>query len=204
MSDTPAPETEATEAPKKKKGGKLKKLVVFLLGFLIVGGGGAAGGMYALTGSVFPGAHAEAVEEDPNQPQLVVREGVDDDVAEQAKVRARRPNQTPDPRVFQPTYIPLEGNFTSNLSGGDAFVQIGLGVATFYDERVGERLTLHNMAIRSAVLMTLSEQDPAYITTLEGKEHLKGEIRNAINNVLTNREGFGGIDDVYFTSFVTQ
>lgn len=200
MSDT---ETEIVEAPKKKKGGKLKKLVIFLLGFLIIGGGGAAGGMYALTGSVFPGAHAE-VEEDPDQPQLVVRDGVDDDVAEQAKVRARRPNATPDPRVFQPTYVPLEGNFTSNLSGGDAFVQIGIGVATFYDERVTERLTLHNMAIRSAVLMTLSEQDPAVITTLEGKEELKREIRNAINAVLTNREGFGGIDDVYFTSFVTQ
>jgi len=42
------------------------------------------------------------------------------------------------------------------------------------------------------------------VTTLQGKEALREELKNAINNALTIREGFGGIDDVYFTSFVTQ
>ena len=67
----------------------------------------------------------EAEAEDPNQPQLVVREGVSEDAAAEARQRARGRNGRPDPRVFQATYIPLEGNFTSNLRGGDAFVQIG-------------------------------------------------------------------------------
>ena len=200
MSDTP---NDAAEAPKKKKGGKLKKLVILLLGLVVVGGGGAAGGLYAMTGSVF--GHAQAAEEEgPELPELVVREGVSGAVADRARARAERPNASPDPRVFQATYVPLEGNFTSNLSGGDAFVQIGLGVSTYYGEPITERLAQHNMAIRSAILLTLSEQDPGIITTLQGKEALKQELKNAINSVLTNREGFGGIDDVYFTSFVTQ
>jgi flagellar FliL protein len=190
--------------PAKKKGGKLKKLMIILVGLLIVGGGGAAGGLYAMTGSVFGGGGQAEEEEGPEQPHLVVREGVSERAAERATERAGRPGASPDPRIFQATYVPLEGSFTSNLRGGDAFVQIGIGVSTYYGEPITERLTEHNMAIRSAILMALSEQDPVAITTLQGKQALKQELKNAINGVLTNREGFGGIDDVYFTSFVTQ
>jgi len=188
----------ADEKPKKakKKGGK-KKLLLLLAVLGLAGGGGGAFAFYSM------GAPAGA-EEEPHheEPELVLRDGVSDAQAEPARRRAR--NGSPDPRYFQATYMPLEGNFTSNLRGGDAFVQVGLGVSTFYDERVTERLTRHNMAIRSAILLALSEADPNALTTLRGKEELKVTLRNAINNVLTNREGFGGIDDVYFTSFVTQ
>ena len=76
--------------------------------------------------------------------------------------------------MFQATYIPLEGNFTSNLRGGDAFVQIGLGLSTYYDERVIENVERHEMAIRSAILMTLSEADPVEITTLSGQGSAEG------------------------------
>lgn len=194
MSDT----STTNEAPARKKGGKLKKIIVLLLLLIVVGGGGAAGGLYAMNGTIFGGGHAG--NEDPNQPKLVVRDGVT--ASEEAREQAR--NGRADPRVFKATYIPMEGAFTSNMRGGDSFVQIGLGVSTYYDQRVGERLAAHDMAVRSAILLALSEQDPVAISTAAGKEALKEELRNAINNVLTNREGFGGIDDVYFTSFVTQ
>jgi flagellar FliL protein len=180
----------------KKKGGKLKKLILLVV-ILAAIGAGAAGGWYALGGF---GGHGE--EADADQPQLVVREGVSSSAAARAEARAHAGH--PDPRVFQATYIPLEGNFTSNLSGGDAFVQIGIGLSTYYDERVSTAVERHSMALRSAILMTLSEADPVEIATPSGKTRLKETLKNAINNVLTNREGFGGIDDVYFTSFVTQ
>lgn len=197
MSQTETP----AATPKKKKSGK-KKLLLILLTLLIVGGGGTAGGLYAmgrlsLGGST--GGHEEAASD---LPQLVVREGVSEQAAERARARARR--GSPDPRVFQSTYIPIEQPFTSNLRGGEAFVQIGLGVSTYYGEPVVEHLETHRMAVRSAILMTLSEQDPAVITTFQGKQALKQALKNAINEALTIREGFGGIDDVYFTSFVTQ
>jgi flagellar FliL protein len=195
MSDT----QEAAPPPAKKKSGKMKKLLVLFLGLIVVGGGGFAGGLYAMGMGPF-GSHGE--EEDPNVPHLVVREGVSSSAAAVARERARRGHI--DPRVFQATYVPLEGNFTSNLRGGSAFVQIGLGVSTYYDERVVEHLHTHEMAVRSAILMVISQQDPVAITTLEGKEALKQQLKNAINSALTIREGFGGIDDVYFTSFVTQ
>lgn len=195
MSDT----EEAAPPPAKKKGGKMKKLLILLVGLIVVGGGGFAGGLYAMGLGPF-GDHG--AQEDPNVPHLVVREGISPTAASVARARARDGHI--DPRVFQATYVPLDGNFTSNLRGGNAFVQIGLGVSTYYDERVVEHLHTHDMAIHSAILMVISQQDPVAITTLRGKNALKQELKNAINNVLTIREGFGGIDDVYFTSFVTQ
>jgi len=191
MSDSEAPAA-------KKKGGKLKKLLILLVGLVVIGGG-VAGGLFAMGIGPF-GQHA--ADEDPSVPQLVVRDGMSSTIAAIARERARRGQI--DPRVFKATYVPLEGNFTSNLGGGSAFAQIGIGVSTYYDQRVVENLHTHEMAIRSAVLMVLSQQDPVALTSLQGKERLRQELKNAINSTLTIREGFGGIDDVYFTSFVKQ
>ena len=194
MTDIAANAPLGADAPKKKKG--KKKLILLLLVVLL----GAGGGYFAMYG--MPGSHGASAEEEEHadQPQLVVREGVTASTSARAQARTGRP----DPRVFLTTYIPLEGNFTSNLRGGDNFVQVGLGLSTFYDDHVKENVERNMMAIRSAIILTLSEADPVEITTLSGKEALKEALKNAINRVLTNREGFGGIDDVYFTSFVTQ
>jgi flagellar FliL protein len=183
-------------AKQKKKGGRKKKLILLLLVVLLGGGGG----YYAMYG--MPGSHGgnAADEEHVEGPQLVVRDGMTASAAARTAARQGRP----DPRVFKTTYIPLEGNFTSNLRGGDAFVQVGLGLSTFYDDHVKENVERNMMAIRSAIILTLSEADPVEIRALSGKEALKNALKDAINRVLTNREGFGGIDDVYFTSFVTQ
>jgi flagellar FliL protein len=193
-------QTETPTPAKKKKSGK-KKLLLILLTLIIVGGGGTAGGLYAM-GRLPLGSSGHAEEEESHLPELVVRDGVSDHAAAAARARARR--GSPDPRVFESTYVPIEQPFTSNLRGGEAFVQIGIGVSTYYGEPVVHNLETHQMAVRSAILMTLSEQDPAAITTLQGKQALKQALKNAINEALTIREGFGGIDDVYFTSFVTQ
>ena len=182
------------DTPKPKKG---RKKLVLMLAVLVIAAGGGGAGFY------FMGGMGEAkAGEDPNRPHLVVREGVGAAAAAEAEARAERGR--PDPRVFQATYHALEGNFTSNLGGGDAFVQLGLGVSTYYGEPVIANLETHQMAIRSAVLMTISQQDPVEILTLEGKTALKAQLRDAINEALTSREGFGGIDEVHFTSFVTQ
>ena len=52
--------------------------------------------------------------------------------------------------------------------------------------------------------MTLADQDAFVITTPEGKKMLQGALKDSINEVLKSREGFGGIDGVYFTSFIIQ
>ena len=186
--DAPAAEVS------QKKPRRIGRLLMMLFGAIVLGGGGLGATLYA-SGVLDTGGH-------DNRPHLVPRDDVSSAQLAEAETLAR--SGRIDARVFQATYHRMADNFTSNLRGGTSFVQIGLGVATYYDERVIENIEKHEMAIRSAVLMTLSEQDPAAVASAEGKEQLRQALKNAVNTVLTNKEGFGGIEEVFFTSFVTQ
>jgi len=182
----------ADDSPKpKKKGGKLKLILVGVGAVALLGGGGVAAGVYVGR------SHGKGPMEDPNQPKLVERKE-----GGEADTPWRGPG--PDPRRYQASYYSFEQNFTSNLKDSDSFVQVGLGASTFYDKRVLDRLKEDEMPIRSAVLMTLAEADPDTVNTAAGKQALQGRLRDAINGVLVQREGFGGVDAVYFTSFVIQ
>lgn len=186
-------ETDSTGAPTKKKGRKIVRLALLVL---ILGGAGTGAGLYARSIGLIHFGSAERI--DPNRPHLVPREGL-------AQVDYATRGETPlHPEQFKPTYFPLKDNFTSNLRDTETFIQIGLGVSTYYDERVLKNLETHEMAMRSAVLMTLADQDGFSLMTPKGKEELKSHLKKAINDVLKAKEGFGGVDDVYFTSFVMQ
>jgi flagellar FliL protein len=183
-----------TTAPKKK--GKAKKLLLIGVGLAVLAGGGAGAAVFA--GLIGP-AHGPAA---PDLPKLVLRKGVSE--AEASAYFSPTGDKRPDASKFVASYHPLGEHFTSNLQGGTGMVQLSLGVSTFYDERVLEAVKTHEMAIRSAVLLALSEQDAIALSTPQGKEQLKIKLRGAVNDVLKRREGFGGIDDVYFTSLVLQ
>lgn len=186
---------DSTQPPKKKR---LKTFLIGTVAILVIGGGSAGGAVY-FTGGLHP-AGAEAVEED--LPKLMARDDADADAVARATPAAERGR--PDPELFERTYMPIEENFTSNLSGGTAFVQVGLSLSTYYDERVPANVEHHALAIRSAVLVTLAEQDAQALTTTTGKQALRATLTRTINTVLREREGFGGIDDVQFTAFVMQ
>ena len=38
----------------------------------------------------------------------------------------------------------------------------------------------------------------------QGKIQLQKRLTDAVNEVLTEREGFGGVDNVYFKNFIVQ
>ena len=181
------------EAPKKK--GKLKKLLLISLGTVVLLGGGGGAALY-MSGS---GPFAEAKgheEEGAGKPKLLLRDG--------GTAPAVKPGTKLDASKYQASYFEVEKNFTSNLRDADGFMQVSLGVSTFYDASVIENLKKNELPIRSAVLMTLADQEALFITTAEGKQGLRKALKDTINRVLEEKEGFGGIDDVYFTSFVIQ
>jgi flagellar protein FliL len=177
-------------APKKRRRPLFYGLIVVFLGI-----GGAAAFYAAQAAGLI---HVELGRKDPDRPRLVPR-----DRADGAGFAGSAQEVRADPRRFKASYYPIAKEFTSNL-GGTGVIQVGLGVSTYYDERVFINLQRHEMAVRSAVLMTLSGEDPAALATPQGKLALQKDLKKAINDVLRSREGFGGIDDVYFTSFVTQ
>jgi flagellar protein FliL len=190
MSDAPA------EAAPKKKGGKGKKLILFIALPLLLIGGGAGAGIYASGGLGKKDPHAE---EEANRPKLMLKGEGEHGTPDTGPVP-----KVIDPGKYQATYYPMETPFTSNLRDTDGFVQLGLGVSTFYEEKVIENVKRADMPVRSAVLEVLADSSANALNTPDGKEQLRVRLRDAINKVLKEDEGFGGIASVYFTSFIIQ
>jgi flagellar FliL protein len=192
------------KTPRKK--GKSRKLFLLIGLVLILGCAGAAGGFYA-AGMLGGTAHAET--EDPNKPKLVLKgEGKpkgEGDAAEPVIGTVDGDGSTPKNAAgYEATYYQIEAPFTSNLKDSGSFAQISLAIATYYDSRLLENIKQHEIAVRSAVLMRIADQDEMVLSTPEGKEALQKELKNAINKILLEKTGFGGVDNVYFTNFVIQ
>ncbi|WP_374525696.1 flagellar basal body-associated protein FliL [Sphingopyxis sp.] len=202
---------KTTEA-EPKKGGKMKKMLMLGIGGTALISAGAGAGIY-LGGGL--GSH-EAKPED-HYPKLVVRSEGGEAAAEgegggEGKEAALKvgtvsvPNDhfKVDPRKYEITYYPITDAFTTNLADGSGFLQVGISLSTYYDGKVITNIKNQSVPIRSAVLMVLAEQDPALLSTSQGKQQLQRQLTAAINDVLRDKEGFGGIDNVYFTSLVIQ
>jgi flagellar FliL protein len=191
------------------KPGKSKKFLLMAIGATLLLAGGAAGGMY-LSG----GVTGKENKEDPNRPKLVERSNEPADapaegeegkiILKEGTVAVKDDRQKVDPKKFEATYIALDQSFTANLADGAGFVQIGLSLATYYDGKVVQNVERQAVPIRSSVLMVLSQQDAAVLSTPQGKQILQRDLTDAINEVLRQKEGFGGIDNVYFTNLVIQ
>lgn len=204
MSTAVAP---GAEAPTKKKG-KMGGILMILVIAIVFAGVGVGAGLYA-AGAGLVGGHA-GPKVDPNAPKLVAKDGHKDGAdeagapAESHATPGVRSNKTPDPTKYKTTYYTFEQPFTANLRDSDGFAQIGLGAATFYDQKVIDNLKENEMPIRSAILMVMSQQDSFSISTPEGKLKLQRELTDVINQTLKQRTGYDGIDNVYFTSMVVQ
>ena len=181
------------------KGRRIKRTITALLLLVTLSGGGAVAGYFA-AGAIHVDPDAE---EELNKPKLVSKDGgsITTTLADLAGEK-RTPKYTES--KLQATYYPIEEPFTSNLKNSNNFAQLSISVATYYDERVLENIREHETAIRSAILLTLAEQEIDALSTHNGKQMLQQLLTDAINKVLDEKTGFGGINNVYFTSFVVQ
>lgn len=198
MADKEKP--EELEEESKPKGGKMKKIIMILLVVLVVGGGGAAGGFFA-AGAM--GGDAEGEEVDPDAPMLVLKDGTTVADTRKSSKKDAKAKATPTSE-YKVSYHQIEQPFTSNLRNSSSFAQVSLAISTYYDERVVENIQAHEIAIRSAVLMLLAEQDRNELETQMGKQILQQKLTDRINQVLQEKAGFGGVEDAYFTNFVVQ
>lgn len=187
------------EGEEKPKGGFLKMLI-FAVVLLAVGAGGAYG---AYAAGLFGDAGGAA---EDNSPKLV-RKGEDDPYAPPddgkgkdvgAVVHGDGGNE------FRTAYYSFSEPFTSNLLDSAALIQVDLAASTQRDGRVLQWLGQHELAIRSAILTELANTPEADIYSTAGKDRLKAGLTEAINAVLTENEGFGGVDDVHFKGFLVQ
>ena len=79
-----------------------------------------------------------------------------------------------------------------------------MSLSTYFDGKVIANIQRQLVPIRSAVLLTLSDQDAGVLSTNEGKQLLQRKLTKSINGVLREKEGFGGVENVYFSNLVIQ
>ena len=188
--------------PPPQKKGKKGLIIKLLLALGLVGAGG--GGTYAF---VFAGKTDKPEAKIKDEPKLV-KKGEEDPYApkaeggeggaEGAEVEGEGGSE------YRTSYYRFSEDFTSNLKNSSALTQLSLACSTRRDGRVLMWLKKHELAIRSEILVVLADTPEEDAYTPEGKDHLQQRLAGAINKVLVQTEGFGGVDRVYFKSFLVQ
>lgn len=183
---------------KSRKGGMIKVIIgaVLLLGI----GAGGAYGAYAM------GMFGEDGPDEPDTPKLVMK-GEEDPYplpGADKKKDEMPPVYGDGGSKYRTVYYSFEESFTSNLADSAGLVQVELAVSTRRDGRVLQWVNNHELAIRSAILAQLAATPEAEIYDVGGKERLAKRLAAAINAVLEENEGFGGIDAVHFRGFLLQ
>lgn len=190
----------ADQTPKKKKG---KKGLVMILGALILAGAGVGGGLFLASSGMIGGKHAAEGEAAKDMPKLLPK-GSKPKAAEGEGGHGGGEGGSAEGPKYESSYFQLEKEFTTNLKESTHLMQLGIAVSTPYDEKVIEHLKAHELAVRSAVLTEINNTDEEAIFTAAGKKDLQQRLVKAINAVLKEKEGFGGVANVYFTNFIVQ
>ena len=190
---------ENGEGGKSRKGGLLKIVIgaVLLLG---VGAGGAYG---AFAMGLIPGMDAK---HEIDEPKLVLKGDVDPyEVADADKDKdAGKPVYGEGGSKYRTAYYSFADSFTANLANSPGLMQVEIAVSTRRDGRVLQWVKTHELAIRSAFLAQLAATTEAEAYAVDGKKRIAARLTKAVNQVLEENEGFGGIEAVHFRGFLVQ
>jgi flagellar FliL protein len=193
---------EDNEVEGKKKRPILKILLIVLLVIILLAG--AVGGTLFATG-FFDKKDEQAAEQklkDLEQEKSNAAAGKDKDgkPLEPQKVT----KATPELKRFENHYLELERDMLANLTNSRKVIQVQVAIMTHYDERVFKNVKKHEVALRSAALDVMRQTTEADLAQKDFRKQLAEKIRTEVNAVLEKYEDFGGIEEVYFTSFVVQ
>lgn len=189
---------DANKSQAEKPKGGMFKLAIGAVLLLLVGAGGAYGAFAA-------GLFGNGGDSEPDLPKLV-KKGTSD------------PYEPPDSdkdkdgavvygdggSEYRTVYYNFAESFTSNLADSPALIQVELAVSTQHDGRVLTWVRNHELAIRSAILAQLAATPESDVYDVEGRDKLGIRLTKAINAVLEENEGFGGIEAVHFKGFLVQ
>ena len=158
-----------------KKGGGKKKLIIIIVLVLLLGGGGV--GAYLALGHSKPEG-----------------EGEDAGAEEGGGEEGHEGEQT----VLPPAILPLE-TFIVNLQVKGSFLKTTIQLE-FAEPQLPPTVESDIPKVRDAIIRILSSRSSADILTSEGKEKLREEIKNSVNESL----GAEDVTQIYFTEFIIQ
>lgn len=173
------PEDGDATVEKKPKGNMVLIIVIALLVVILIGGGAAA---FLMLG----GSHEEAAA--PTQTQDVK--------AEKKKSSSKK---STDHLAIGPMY-PM-AQFVVNLlsESGNRFLKVAVDLE-LSDAKLQPEMDHKKSLIRDIIIRTFSSKTFEEISTLKGKDKLKEEVLDKINENLSD----GQVKNIYFTDFVVQ
>lgn len=196
MATAPAPaaaEEGGEEQPKKKK--PILKIILFVLGAIVLMVGVAFG-------TLFFSGYFEKKAELAAQDKLEELEAA----ASKAKVEApsKIKKEAPEATRFEKNYLQMEKELMTNITGSKKVMVVQVALMTHYDTRVFDNVKKHEFALRSAMLDVMRQTTEAEVTKPDFRKELANKLKEVANELLEKFEDFGGIEDVFFTSFVMQ
>ena len=204
-----------------KKGGIVKIAIFAVAGLVLLGvglgigalifGGGSEPDPSAEVSEILEGKNPEkekqdenAEEENSEENSEIEMECVENADGEEECVPKKKVKKVNVEEKFLTTYYEFPGNFTTNLRESKKFLQITVGVSTQYDEEVMVNVESHQLALRGIILGVMSEYSEQDVAGRDGKQGLADAVKDALNEFLEDKEGFGGVEGIHFTSFVLQ
>lgn len=191
---------EDTEDEGGKKKSPLLKIILIVLLVLVLLIGAIMGTLF-FTGFFDKASGEKAAEEKLAELEKEAADAKDPMKKDQPEAVTKK---TPDPEKFVYNYKELERDLLANLDNSRKVMQIQVAFMTHYDERVFANIDRHQFAIRSKVLDVMRQTKESELIKPNFREELAERIRLEVNALLEKYEDFGGIEGVYFTSFVVQ
>ena len=189
----PAPAEDGEEQPKKKK--PILKIILFVLGAIVLMVGVAFGTLY------FSGYFEKKAE-------LAAMDKLEELEAAASKAKVEAPSkikkEAPEATRFEKNYLQLDKELMTNITGSKKVMVVQVALMTHYDTRVFDNVKKHEFALRSAMLDVMRQTTEADVAKPDFRKELAAKLKTEVNELLEKFEDFGGIEDVFFTSFVMQ
>jgi flagellar FliL protein len=107
----------------------------------------------------------------------------------------------------QVRYVPLQPAFVCNFGMADSghlmYLKTDISVRVVSREAELAART-HMPALRNSLVLLLSRQDEASVSTGSGRETIRLQALEELNGILQAEEGHSYIDDLMFTNFIVQ
>jgi len=171
-----APAEEGEVKPKKKK--PILLILVIVLSLIILIGGSVFGTLFM--SGYFEHKSEAAAHDKVDELEKAAEDAHSAAPAGPSKVKKDASETT----RFENTYLQIDKEFMTNITGSKKVMVVQLAVMTHYD-----------------VMRQSTEAD---IAKPEFRTELAAKIKTVMNEMLMKYEDFGGIEDVFFTSFVMQ
>lgn len=170
------------DAKPSAKGSGMKKMLLISMGAIVLIGG-SIGATLFLTGALHQNAAAE------NPP------------ASHASGHQAPPQMSSKPALYQP----LDPPFLVNYEDQGLLRYLQIGITVMAKEQMVIDATLNNMPqIRNDLIMLFADQRQEVLASRQGKEELRLQALEQIQEILNREIGHPGIESLYFTTFVMQ